>query len=91
MVETSESMTHPPRLSPPMRPEYLRDVVASDDIGIVHSPLTFWQRIAGQGWFRSQAGQHREGMEARLLGRRHRHWRKSGRPSTRRPSQRGRG
>ena len=41
-----------PRPVPPSRPEYLRDVVASGDIGVVQKPLTLWQRLANQAWLR---------------------------------------
>jgi NitT/TauT family transport system permease protein len=37
---------------PPLRPEYLRDVVAGEDIGVVQQPLTLWQQLANQGWLR---------------------------------------
>ena len=37
---------------PPTRPEYLREVVAGRDIGVVQAPLTLWQRLANQGWLR---------------------------------------
>jgi NitT/TauT family transport system permease protein len=37
---------------PPLRPEYLRDVVAGEDIGVVQQPLTLWQRLANQSWLR---------------------------------------
>ena len=37
---------------PPIRPEYLRDAVAGNDIGVVQKPLTFWQRLANQAWLR---------------------------------------
>ena len=37
---------------PPVRREYLRDVVAGRDIGVVQRPLTAWQRIVNQGWLR---------------------------------------
>jgi len=36
----------------PIRPEYLRDVVAGGDIGVVQKPLTLWQRLANQAWLR---------------------------------------
>jgi len=36
----------------PIRPEYLRDVVAGGDIGVVQKPLTLWQRLANQTWLR---------------------------------------
>ena len=35
-----------------LRPEYLCDVVASGDIGVVQKPLTLWQRLANQAWLR---------------------------------------
>ena len=41
-----------PRPVPPSRPEYLRDVVASGDIGVVQKPLTPWQRLVNQAWLR---------------------------------------
>ena len=41
-----------PRPAPPSRPEYLRDVVASGDIGVVQKPLTLWQRLVHQAWLR---------------------------------------
>ena len=37
---------------PPTRPEYLRDVVAGRDIGVVQKPLTLWQRLVNQAWLR---------------------------------------
>src|SRR5262249_2785020 len=33
-------------------PEYLRDVVAGDNIGVVEKPLTPWERLANQAWLR---------------------------------------
>ena len=39
-------------LGPPTRREYLRDVVASRDIGVVQKPLTLAQRIVNQAWLR---------------------------------------
>jgi sulfonate transport system permease protein len=38
--------------APPQRPEYLRDVVAGDDIGVVQQPLTLGQKVANQAWLR---------------------------------------
>jgi NitT/TauT family transport system permease protein len=38
--------------APPLRPEYVRDVVASADIGVVQQPLTLWQQLANQAWLR---------------------------------------
>jgi NitT/TauT family transport system permease protein len=38
--------------APPLRPEYVRDVVASADIGVVQQPLTLWQQFANQAWLR---------------------------------------
>jgi NitT/TauT family transport system permease protein len=37
---------------PPARPEYLREVVAGENIGVVQAPLTLWQRLGNQGWLR---------------------------------------
>ena len=37
---------------PPLRAEYLRDIVANDDIGVVQKPLTVWQRLVNQAWLR---------------------------------------
>jgi NitT/TauT family transport system permease protein len=37
---------------PPIRPEYLREVVAGEDIGVVQAPLTVWQRLGNQAWLR---------------------------------------
>jgi NitT/TauT family transport system permease protein len=37
---------------PPLRPEYLRDVVADGDIGVAQQPLTLWQRLSNQSWLR---------------------------------------
>jgi NitT/TauT family transport system permease protein len=37
---------------PPVRPEYLRDIVAGGDLGVVQKPLTPWQRLANQSWLR---------------------------------------
>jgi len=37
---------------PPTRREYLRDVVASRDIGVVEKPLTLAQQIVNQAWLR---------------------------------------
>ena len=37
---------------PPTRPEYLCDVVASGDIGVVQKPLTLWERLVNQAWLR---------------------------------------
>jgi NitT/TauT family transport system permease protein len=37
---------------PPLRPEYLRDTVASGDIGVVQKPLTLTQRLLNQAWLR---------------------------------------
>jgi NitT/TauT family transport system permease protein len=38
--------------APPLRPEYLREVVAGDRIGVIVQPLTLWQRLANQSWLR---------------------------------------
>jgi NitT/TauT family transport system permease protein len=37
---------------PPSRPEYLQEVVAGRNIGVVQKPLTIWQRLANQAWLR---------------------------------------
>jgi NitT/TauT family transport system permease protein len=37
---------------PPVRPEYLQEVVAGRNIGVVQKPLTTWQKLANQGWLR---------------------------------------
>jgi NitT/TauT family transport system permease protein len=37
---------------PPLRPEYLRDIVASSDIGVMQKPLTVAQRLVNQAWLR---------------------------------------
>jgi NitT/TauT family transport system permease protein len=37
---------------PPTRPEYLRDVTAGKDFGVIEKPLTFWERLANQSWLR---------------------------------------
>lgn len=39
-------------VTPPVRPEYLRDVVAGSDFGVVQQPLTVWQRLVNQSWLR---------------------------------------
>ena len=39
-------------LSPPHRAEYVRDVVAGGDIGVVQKPLTLWEKLANQSWLR---------------------------------------
>jgi NitT/TauT family transport system permease protein len=41
--------------APPLRPEYLREVVAADDIGVVQKPLTTWQTLSNQAWLRKLA------------------------------------
>ena len=38
--------------APPLRPEYLREIVAADDIGVVQQPLTVWQRLVNHAWLR---------------------------------------
>jgi NitT/TauT family transport system permease protein len=51
MVDTHAAAVRPLAV-PPLRPEYLRDVVAGEDIGVVQQPLTVWQRLANQSWLR---------------------------------------
>src|SRR5262245_57849516 len=41
-----------PLMSPPTRPEYMRDTVAGSGICVVQKPLTLWQRLAQQAWLR---------------------------------------
>src|SRR5262249_18379889 len=38
--------------TPPQRAEFLRDVVAGKDIGVVQQPLTPGQKLANQAWLR---------------------------------------
>jgi sulfonate transport system permease protein len=52
MAELRAPVARFPRPSPPARPEYLQDVIAGDDIGVVEKPLTTLQRLANQGWLR---------------------------------------
>jgi NitT/TauT family transport system permease protein len=51
MADTYVSAARLPPL-PPVRPEYLRDIVAGGDLGVVQKPLTPWQRLANQSWLR---------------------------------------
>src|SRR5262245_38276412 len=39
-------------MSPPTRPEYMRETVAGSGIGVVQKPLTLWQRLGQQAWLR---------------------------------------
>jgi NitT/TauT family transport system permease protein len=41
-----------PLAVPPTRPEYVRDVVAGRNIGVVQKPLTTWERLTNQNWVR---------------------------------------
>ena len=38
--------------NPPVRSEYMHDVIAGDDIGVVQKPLTLWQQFVNQAWLR---------------------------------------
>jgi NitT/TauT family transport system permease protein len=38
--------------SEPMRPEYVRDQVDEHDFGVIHKPLTAWERVYGNGLVR---------------------------------------
>ena len=38
--------------APPVRPEYVREQVAEHDFGVIHKPLTTWERIYGNGLVR---------------------------------------
>jgi NitT/TauT family transport system permease protein len=40
------------RQPPAPRPEFVRDEVREQDIGVVRKPLTTWERVYGSGWFR---------------------------------------
>ena len=51
MAETHISVAPWPA-APPVRPEYLREPVASGDIGVVEKPLTLWQQLVNQAWLR---------------------------------------
>jgi NitT/TauT family transport system permease protein len=51
MVDAPSAASRRPA-APPLRPEYLRDVVAGDDIGVVQQPLTVWQRLVNEAWLR---------------------------------------
>src|SRR5262245_60272829 len=52
MARTRATVQQPAFGLPPVRPEYLREVVAGRDIGVVQAPLTLWQRLANQAWLR---------------------------------------
>jgi NitT/TauT family transport system permease protein len=52
MAELRAPVTRLPAPVPPTRPEYIRDVIAGGDIGVVQKPLTVFQRLANQGWLR---------------------------------------
>jgi NitT/TauT family transport system permease protein len=48
----ADTLTTRPTATPPTRPEYLRDVVAGKNIGVVQKPLTVWERLVNQSWIR---------------------------------------
>lgn len=50
-TQTADGMAVPPAV-PPTRPEYVRDVVAGRNIGVVQKPLTTWERLTNQNWVR---------------------------------------
>ena len=52
MAELSTPLVRFPAPAPPTRPEYVRDVVAGRDIGVVQKPLTMFLRLSNQGWLR---------------------------------------
>jgi len=52
MAELRAPVTRFPAPVPPTRAEYVRDVIAGDDIGVVQKPLTVFQRLANQAWLR---------------------------------------
>ncbi|MCC6778772.1 MAG: ABC transporter permease [Hyphomicrobiales bacterium] len=51
MVEASTGAARRAEL-PPLRPEYLREIVGGGDIGVVQKPLTPWERLTNQAWLR---------------------------------------
>ena len=51
MADIQSTVARQPKF-PPTRPEYLCDVVASGDIGVVQKPLTLWERLVNQAWLR---------------------------------------
>ena len=51
MADIQTTVARPLKV-PPTRPEYLCDVVASGDIGVVQKPLTLWERLVNQAWLR---------------------------------------
>jgi NitT/TauT family transport system permease protein len=51
MVDIHATSARQPTV-PPLRREYLSDIVAGDDIGVVQQPLTLWQQLANQAWIR---------------------------------------
>ena len=51
MVDIHATSARQPAV-PPLRGEYLSDIVAGDDIGVVQQPLTLWQRLTNQAWIR---------------------------------------
>jgi NitT/TauT family transport system permease protein len=52
MRAQTAQVTRLPVPNPPVRPEYLREVVEGGDVGVVQKPLTVWQRLTNQGWLR---------------------------------------
>ena len=52
MAEMRAPVTRLPVPAPPVRPEYLQEVVASQDIGVVQKRLGFWARLLNRGWLR---------------------------------------
>jgi NitT/TauT family transport system permease protein len=52
MVETISMIAARLPPLPPVRTEFLRDVVAGKDIGVVEKPLTLAQQLANQSWLR---------------------------------------
>jgi NitT/TauT family transport system permease protein len=52
MAELRAPVARFPAPVPPTRPEYIRDVVAGGEFGVVEKPLTIFQRLGNQGWLR---------------------------------------
>jgi NitT/TauT family transport system permease protein len=52
MADLHAPAAHLAAYDPPLRQEYLQEVVAGGEFGVVQKPLTAWQRLSNQGWLR---------------------------------------
>jgi len=52
MTPRAGTLAEQRRASPPVRPEYVRAVVAANEMGVVEKPLAPWQKLLNQGWVR---------------------------------------